>query len=298
MRAVVIGASGFVGSALMEVFSGEAVGTYFTKAKRDLRPLDMRDAAGVARLVEEVAPSWILVPAAQPHVDWCEDHEDESRDINVRGPAVVAKVAEKMGARVVFFSTDYVFDGEEGPYAESAKASPINVYGRHKLEAECRVLDSDAKNLVVRICGVYGYERPPKNFVMTLLERLRAGEEVKVPGDQWGTPTYVRDIATAVKLLVEREATGVWHVAAPDYLTRDAFARRVCVEFGLDAAQLRAVPTDLLGQRARRPLRGGLCSRRTEAFAIACRGVDEGLRALAKEIKEGVAFNQGVRAEA
>lgn len=286
MRVLVIGASGFVGSALVEAFAGQAVGTYFQRPRPGLLPLDMRHPEAVRRVVSETESSCILVPAAQPHVDWCEDHEEESYDTNVRGPAVVAEVARTVGARVVFFSTDYVFDGTEGPYDETARPAPINVYGKHKLEAEQRVLGADPKNLVVRICGVYGYENPAKNFVMTLLRRLRAGEEVRVPCDQWGTPTYVRDIAATVRTLVEREASGVCHVAGPDYLPRHEFAQYVCTEFGLDRSQLHPLPTSALGQRARRPLHAGLRGRLMETWGIFCRGVVAGIGALAAEIEE------------
>ncbi|MCL6532844.1 MAG: sugar nucleotide-binding protein, partial [Armatimonadetes bacterium] len=98
MPVLVIGASGFVGSALLDVFGAEAVGTYCERPRPGLRQLDMRDARAVAKLVSEIAPSWILIPAAQPHVDWCEEHESESRAVNVHGPAAVAGVARETGA--------------------------------------------------------------------------------------------------------------------------------------------------------------------------------------------------------
>ncbi|MCX8073860.1 MAG: NAD(P)-dependent oxidoreductase [Candidatus Binatia bacterium] len=285
MRVLIVGASGFVGSALMDAFAGQAIGTYFQHPKPGLLPLDIRDGQEVAKMVAEVRPAWIFVPAAQPHVDWCEDHPEESRDVNVQGPATVARVAHAHGARVLFFSTDYVFDGAAGPYSERAEPSPINVYGEQKLAAEGLVLAANPENLIVRVCGVYGCEWPPKNFVMTLLKRLRSGEEIRVPSDQWGTPTYVRDIARAVRCLVDAAQAGVWHVAAPDFLPRHEFARRVCAVFGLDPTRIQPTPTAALGQRARRPLRGGLQARRLEEFGFSCRDVDAGLQALAVEVQ-------------
>ncbi|GIW43244.1 MAG: NAD(P)-dependent oxidoreductase [Candidatus Binatia bacterium] len=285
MRILVIGASGFVGRALLEEFSGAAEGTYFQHPQAGLRFLDMRDADAVAKMLHEVRPSWVLLPAAQPHVDWCEEHREESREINVQGSANVARAAREAGARVVFFSSDYVFDGASGPYDEGAAPAPVNVYGRQKLEAEQQILEANPANVVVRVCGVYGYESPPKNFVMTLLRRLQGGETVRVPSDQWGTPTYVRDIARVVRGLVEKGEAGIWHVAGPDWLPRHEFAHRVCAFFGLDAQRIQPVPTAALQQKAPRPKRAGLVARRASEGLPSCRGIVEGLSALASELR-------------
>src|SRR6185436_9613383 len=136
MRTLIVGASGFVGSALRLAFGEQAVGTYFSHPEPGLRALDIRDAGAVRQLVEEVRPDVIIHPAAQPNVDWCEDHVAESHAVNVTGTLHVVEAALAAGVRYLFFSTDYVFDGKAGPYREDAPTNPPNVYGRHKLEAE------------------------------------------------------------------------------------------------------------------------------------------------------------------
>src|SRR5579862_9250883 len=153
MRVLIVGASGFIGGALHSAFGADAVGTYCTHLVAGLQPLDMRDAAAVERLVQEVRPEVIVHPAAQPHVDWCEDHADESHAINVTGARNVAVAARRAGARFVFFSTDYVFSGASGPYREDARTDPPNVYGRHKREAELLIADTLDDHLIVRVCG-------------------------------------------------------------------------------------------------------------------------------------------------
>jgi dTDP-4-dehydrorhamnose reductase len=131
----------------------------------------------------------------------------------------------------VFFSNEYVFDGAAGPYAEDAPTNPPNVYGRHKLEAERLIAATLQDYLIVRVCGVYGFERQGKNFVMALLARERRGEPMNVPSDQWGTPTYGDNLAAAVKELSvavatwvplayrvrvsPMQSTRIWLVAAP-----------------------------------------------------------------------------------
>lgn len=258
MRVLIVGASGFIGSALRSVFGADAIGTYCNHPADGLRWLDVRDAAAVAALVSEVRPDLIIHPAAQPHVDWCEDHVQESYDVNVTGTRNVAAAARAAGARYVFFSTDYIFNGSSGPYPEDAPADPPNVYGRHKLEAERSIAELRDDYLIVRVCGVYGFERQGKNFVMGLLAKGRRGEPMNVPSDQWGNPTYADNLVEAVKELAQSRQRGIFHVVGPEYLDRVSFARLVCKVFDLDPSFLQPRTTAELGQRAPRPLRGGL----------------------------------------
>lgn len=265
MRTLIIGASGLVGSALREVFP-DAVGTYYRAPAAGLEPLDITDAAAVRALVARVRPELVLLPAAQPNVDRCEREPGESARVNVDGTRNVAEAAADAGARLVFFSTDYVFDGSAGPYAPDAAPAPINVYGRHKLEAERVVSRTSADHLIVRACGVYGYQPEGKNFVMALARLARAGDTMRVPDDQWGTPTLAANMAEAVRELALAGHRGIVHPVGPDYLTRIDFARLAAEVFGYDSGFLRPVSTPELDQPARRPLRGGVDNRSTQAL--------------------------------
>jgi dTDP-4-dehydrorhamnose reductase len=263
---LVVGASGLVGSALLRALGEDAVGTYLSRPRPDLRRLDARDQDAVARVLDEVGPRMVLFPAAQPAVDWCEDHPAEAREQNVLPALATLVAASRAGAEFVFFSSDYVFDGKAGPYAEDARPAPIQVYGRHKLEVEQAVLSMGGT--VVRTTTVFGDEPPPgKNFVVRLVDRLRARERVAVPSDQISTPTWVDDLARATLAICAKG--GLWHAAGPDLYTRDELARLVARVFGLDPSLIDAVPTARLGQHARRPLRGGL---RTDRLASVLSG--------------------------
>jgi dTDP-4-dehydrorhamnose reductase len=263
---LIIGGSGFVGTALRGVFGAEAVGTYCNHRLEGLRHLDIRDAGAVTALLGELRPELILHPAAQPHVDWCEDHVEESEAINVSGTRNVAQAAHAIGARYAYFSTDYLFNGDAGPYREDAEPDPLNVYGRHKLEAERCIKDLLEDYLIVRVCNVFGFEPAGKNFVMALIARGRSGEAMNVPSDQWGNPTYADNLAAAVKELAESQQRGTFHVVGPESMDRVRFARLACDIFGLDPSFLRPQTTLELGQRARRPLRGGLDNRKAQAI--------------------------------
>lgn len=264
MRTLIIGASGLVGGALRSEFP-ESIGTYHRSPIDDLVPLDIADAGAVAALIGRLAPDLVLLPAAQPNVDRCETEPAESERINVAGTRNVAEAAARVGARLVFFSTDYVFDGQAGPYPPDAPTSPIQVYGRHKLAAEAIVRDTVADHLIVRACGVYGYQPTGKNFVMALIRLAAAGERMRVPSDQWGTPTLADNLAAAVRELALGGHRGVVHPVGPDYLTRIDFARLAAEVFGYDASFLTPVSTPELKQPAARPLRGGVDNRSTQA---------------------------------
>jgi dTDP-4-dehydrorhamnose reductase len=265
MRTLIVGASGLVGGALRAVFP-DAIGTYWRNAAPGLEPLDMTDADAVGRLVGHVAPALILLPAAQPNVDRCETEPAESHRVNVEGTRHVAAAAVAVGARLVFFSTDYVFDGREGPYPPDAPPAPINVYGQHKLEAERLVRITVADHLIVRASGVYGYQADGKNFVMALVRLARAGERMRVPHDQWGTPTLADNMAAAVRELALRGYRGIVHPVGPDYLTRIDFARLAAEVMGLEPSFLEPVATPDLKQAAARPLRAGVDNRSTQAL--------------------------------
>lgn len=197
----------------------------------------------------------VFFPAADPNVDWCETHPQEAREANVVPALATLAASRETGARFVFFSSDYVFDGRDGPYAEEARPAPLSVYGRQKLEVEQQVLEGEGT--VVRTTTVYGMEPPPgKNFVLRLVGRLERGERVTVPSDQVSTPTWADELARGA--VVAAGFGGVWHVAGPDLLTRDAFAVLVADVFELDRTLVDPVSTSELGQPARRPMHGGL----------------------------------------
>jgi dTDP-4-dehydrorhamnose reductase len=261
LRALVIGASGQVGGAITARLTDrghDVVRTHHGTPQPGTRALDLTDTAATERLIAESEPDWVICPAGLTHVDYCEDHRDEAMAINRDAPAAAARAAAKRGAGFVYFSTEYVFDGTAGPYGEDDPVDPLSVYGLSKLEGERRVVEENSRTLVIRTTVVYGPEPQGKNFVYQVLRRARAGETVRVPGDQRSSPTYNVDLAAATVELVERDHQGVIHVAGPTVLDRHAFALEVCAAFRLDRTRVQAVETASLGQRARRPLRAGL----------------------------------------
>ena len=162
----------------------------------------------------------------------------------------VAIAAAEFGARHVYFSTDYVFGSDDGPHRLSETPRPLNEYGHHKLEAERIVAASVENHVIVRACNLYGYEADGMNFVMAVWKILNRGERMRVPEDQWGSPTLAVDLSEAIAKLLDRDIRGVVHLAGPDYVSRLELGRRAASAFGLDPDGIEGVPTTDLGQDA------------------------------------------------
>lgn len=293
MRALVIGASGQVGAALLTALRArghEAIGTHAKHLAEGLSPLDVTDSSAVTRAVEAARPDWVLCPAGLTHVDYCEEHPAEAFAINRDGPLHAARAARTVGAGFVFFSTEYVFDGVSGPYAEDDVARPLSQYGISKWEGERAVLTETPRAIAIRTTVVYGPDRQEKNFVYQLIRNCRSGQGMRVPEDQISSPTYNVDLAAATVELCERDARGVFHLAGDGILDRLAFARIACRVFELDASLLTSVTTASFGQKAVRPLRAGLRIDKARGFLrTPLRGPEAGLRAMRAALGGGPA---------
>jgi len=283
---LIVGASGLVGGCVRQRLAAEAVGTFRTRGRAELLHLDITDARKTRELIGRVSPRVVIHCAAWTHVDGCETEPTRSHAINVEGVRNVAVATAALGARMIFFSTDYVFGGDHGPHTLDETPAPLNVYGWHKLEAETIVAAAVEDHAIVRSCNLYGYQAGGKNFVMAVLENGRAGRTMRIPSDQWGSPTLAEDLAEATARLVHSDVRGVFHLAGPDYVDRPTWARRAAEAFGLEASFLDPVPTSELRQTARRPLKAGLDSRQSEQrLGFRFRGLVAGLERVAESAR-------------
>lgn len=286
MRVAVLGASGFVGGYVQEKLQEaqiEQVGTCFQQTGRGLYPLDCRNRQDLESFLSVQGVDGAILVAAQPNVDWCEAHPKASYQSNVLPARLLAEIAAHSELDIIFISSDYIFDGLNGPYTEEALPHPLNVYGRHKLEAEKAVLACGGT--VVRITVVYGWERAGKNFAARLIREVTGKRSVRVPEDQIGTPTYVEDIAAGLLEIYKRRLKGIYHLAAHECLSRYEFALHIAKKSNLDPRCILPVKTKDLGQQAPRPLLAGLVDTKFQSIAgWAPRSVDEGLGAMLNRI--------------
>jgi dTDP-4-dehydrorhamnose reductase len=261
-RLLVVGGTGLVGNALVRVWEGRGgevtAATYHCHPGPGFRCLDMQDEPAVRSLLNELKPDFVSVPAANPFVDYCELHPQETRRTNVAGTINVARACAAASLPMVFYSSDYVFDGVKGSYLEEDPVGPVNEYGRQKAEVEGEVLRASPRNIVVRTAGAYGWQWEPKNFVLQILANLKAGKPLKAAGDIRFSPTYVENLADVVADLLEGGKAGLFHAVGADFMSRAQFARLTAETFGLDPALIEEVSSKDFSPPARRPKNASL----------------------------------------
>jgi dTDP-4-dehydrorhamnose reductase len=218
----------------------------------------LSDLDAVAEAVKGRKPDAVFLPSGWTWVDGCEDDPERARRVNALAPEAAAKACQALGSRLVFYSTDYVFGENGGPYDEASPTEPLGVYGRSKLEGEQRVLAACPAALVLRTTVVYGPEPQGKNFIYQLIRNLKAGKTMTLPSDQLSTVTFNRDLARASVELAQAGESGVWNACGPQLIDRFAFGSLAAKVFGLDAGLLRPSSTADMKQKARRPLAAGL----------------------------------------
>ncbi len=288
MRIFIVGASGFIGNMIFRALSQEreTYGSYNTTPIKGLIHLNMTNSNAVENLLTLIKPEVIIHPAANPNVEYCEEHPEETWQVNVGGSKNLIKTARDIDAKFVFFSSDYVFDGINGPYSEDDIPNPINEYGLQKLAVENMIRNTLCNYLIIRITVVYGWDQYSKNFVMGLIKNLKNNIPMKVPNDQVGSPTYVDNMVQVVKELIEKDKKGIYHVAGTDLMDRYKFAKNVAEIFELDDHLLLPVTTNYLGQKAKRPLNAGMkVNKVLKDVSIGLMGVREGLVEMKNTIK-------------
>ncbi len=229
------------------------------------KELDLRDRDAIRAVVREAAADLVLNAAALTDVDGCEDRPDEALAVNALGPETLAQACAAGGSRLVHVSTDYVFDGT-GPATETTEPKPLGAYGRTKLEGERRVLAASPSALILRMSGVFGWNRvsAKTNSVTWILKMIEAGQEVRLFRDQRITPTYAKTGAEAALDLAELKVRGIFHVASRDCLSRLEMGEAVVEAFGIPGTKLVPVTMGSIALRAPRPLAPCLVVKKAE----------------------------------
>lgn len=262
MRVLVAGAEGMLAT---EVVGAARRGGHEVTALGK-KKLDITDSASIDGAVGGAAPEAVINCAAWSDVDGAEDDERGAMRINDEGAALLAAAAERVGAKVVYPSSDYVFDGtRRSPYVESDLPAPIGAYGRSKLGGETSVAVANPRHLIVRSSWLYGHAG--KNFVETMLQIGADREEVLVVSDQRGCPTSCVDLAEGIVELIEREDYGIHHMAGTGECTWFDFAQEI---FDLADYETRVMSTttEMMARKAPRPAYSVLASERDDPIRL------------------------------
>jgi len=260
MKVLVTGASGLLGSELVSVYRSRDARVVAC----DRRALDVTDASGVRERIASEAPDLVLHCAAYTAVDRAESESERAFATNGDGTHNVARACAATGARLVYFSTDFVFDGcSETPYRTDDRPHPLSVYGRSKLAGEEAISGSEAESLTVRTSWLFG--AAGANFVSTILKRARSGAPLRVVDDQRGSPTWARDLAETTAELVDNGAMGLVHVTNGGTATWYELAR-AALEVAKVETDLQPVSSDEWKAAAVRPRDSVLDVTETEAL--------------------------------
>jgi len=245
MRITLFGASGLLGQELVQELSGEQLTALSSK------DADLRDRARVRDVIRDSRPDWIILSAAYTDVDGCESDRDLAFAVNCEGAVNVAEAAREAGSRLMFLSTDYIFDGSKrSPYQTNDARNPTSVYGESKARAEERLLEILPEVCIARTSWLFGHGG--KCFPATILKLASTRPEISVVNDQRGSPTFTRDLASALAELCRASARGIVHVTNSGNCTWYEFAAAIVRASGLPTT-IKPVTTAEFPRPARRP---------------------------------------------
>jgi len=256
-RLLVTGASGLLGSKIVKIAREdyEVIPLYGSKPlNSNALKLDITEREQVFSLFEKVKLGTVIHTASETNVDKCEIQKDHALRVNVEGTRNVASACSKLGAKLIYISTDYVFDGEKGNYTEQDKPNPINYYGATKLEGEKQVTQNCQKYLILRTSVLYGWHPWKQNFAAWVINQLKQDKEITVVEDHYNTPTLTDNLAEITLEAIQKDLQGLYHASGSERVSRYDFAKQIAKAFNLDPNLIKPIKmSQLTAWIAKRP---------------------------------------------
>ncbi|MBN1779552.1 SDR family oxidoreductase [bacterium] len=272
-RLLLTGASGFVGSEIIRLGSvnWEIHGTWnhhpVTMKGCRAHEMALDDEPDIVRVFDQVKPHAVIHAAAWTDVDGCEKEPDRAHRINAGASAVIASKAAETGARLIYVSSDMVFDGTRGNYSESDAAIPVNVYGKTKLAGEHAVMDLVPDALIARSALIYGHSPGHGNsFTLRMLENFRSGKPMSLFTDQIRSPVWVTDLAGALLELADNKLAGILHLGSPLHMDRYTFGCLLAEAAGFSTDLCRPVRMSDIRLTAPRPRNVSFCTEKVKKY--------------------------------
>lgn len=277
MRILGTGLFGLVGSRVAELLS--------PKYELEFSKEDITDKDSIQKIIESSTSSFVLHLAAKTDVDGCEKDKEKGEEgdawkINVLGTQNIADICAKSGKKLIYISTDFVFDGKKNTgYVEEDSPNPINWYGKTKYEGELRVQDSNCDFLIARIAYPYRANYDQKSdFARGLIEKIKNGAELSMITDHIMTPTYIDDIASALDTLIGKNESGIFHMVGDEAISPYDAAQIICKIFGFDKSKINETKREKFFQgRAPRGFNLYLKNDKIKRLGIKMRSFKEGI---------------------
>jgi len=239
-----------------------------------------RELSACPGFVCALRPDYVVLTAAMTNVDLCESDRGSAWRINALGPRDVAAACHGAGSKLIYISTDYVFDGLKGNYSEKDTTLPVNFYGESKLAGERYVQEACSDCLILRPSVLYGWNPAKLNFATWIISELRQGRMINVLTDQYNSPTYSSDLARIILRL--KHETGLFHASGRERINRYSFALKIAETFDLDSSLIRSVTSDALSWKARRPQDSSLNVSKLSRIVLPM-NISEGLKHMISE---------------
>lgn len=301
-RILITGSNGLLGQKLVDLLVNNASVELIATARGSNRlpyadgytyhALDITDREQVLNVVTETRPQVVIHTAAMTNVDQCESEKDACWAQNVQAVEYLVEACRETDAFLLHVSTDFIFDGADGPYGEEAEANPISFYGWSKYAAEKAVMSADRTGnpirwAIARTVLVYGiaHDMSRSNIILWVKKSLEDGKNIKVVTDQWRTPTLAEDLAMGCWLIADQEAEGIFNISGKDFLTPYEMAVKTADYFGLDKSLIAQADSTTFTQPARRPPRTGfILDKPRTVLGYEPRSFEEGIALLAGQL--------------
>ena len=243
-KLLVTGASGLLGNRIVELVKDDfaVIPIHNTKS---LHPnsikLDLTNTIEVASLFNKLKPTVVIHAASETNVDKCETEKERAWKTNVEGTHNLAEACKKTDAKVVYISTDYVFDGEKGNYSEQDEPNPINYYGFTKLEGEKQIISHCRNHAILRTSVLYGWHPWKQNFVTWIINALKQNKELRVVENHYNTPTLADNLAEIALEAVQKDLQGLYHASGSERISCYEFAKQTAKTFDLDSSLIKPI---------------------------------------------------------
>ncbi|HEX8546496.1 MAG TPA: SDR family oxidoreductase [Cytophagaceae bacterium] len=296
-KVLLTGSNGLLGQKLVQLLSEDENYSLIATGRGSNRlpdeegytfeSLDITNKEEVESIVRKHKPEYIIHTAAMTNVDQCESEKEDCWKQNVDAVQYLVDASEKNKSHLIHLSTDFIFDGKEGPYDEKAKAKPLSYYGESKLAAEKIVIKSKTKWAIARTVLVYGiaHDMSRSNIILWVKKSLEDGKQIQVVNDQWRTPTLAEDLAMGCYLIMENQATGIFNISGKDFMSPYEMAIQTANYFKLDKSLIVKTDSTKFTQPAQRPPRTGfIIDKAINDLGYDPHSFEEGIQLLAEQM--------------